>query len=81
MPRGFVVPPETVVCPAALKKVMAISSVFAAELISSTGIGNEERLLSFSKASVDPLKAAPIPQKDFNGFQGAVLPDAHASHN
>lgn len=53
VPKGLVVPLDTVVWPAALKNVTAISSDFAAELMSSTGMGNVDRLLSFSKASAD----------------------------
>ena len=41
VPNGLVVPLATVVWPAALKNVTAISSDFAAELMSSTGMGRQ----------------------------------------
>ena len=77
VPRGFVVPPEMVVWPAALKTVTAISSALVAELMSSTGTGIEERLLSFSKASVGtfPLCSRLLsPKGALMAFRVAVFP-------
>ena len=45
--NGLFVQLATVVWPAALKKVTAISSAFAAELMLSTGMENDDRLLKF----------------------------------
>ena len=52
VPNGLVVPLATVVGPAAFKNVSVISSDFAAELMSSTGIEKDDRLLTCNKASV-----------------------------
>ena len=51
VPNGLVLPIAIVVWPAALKNVTAISSDFTAELMSSTGMVIDDRLLTFSKAS------------------------------
>ena len=49
VPNGLV-PLARVVWPAALKNVTAVSSDFAAELMSSSEMGKDNRLLTFNKA-------------------------------
>ena len=63
--------------PAPLKNVTAISSDFAAELMSSTGIGKDDRLLNFSKASADTFPLCSLllsPKSALMAFSVAVLP-------
>ncbi len=77
VPWGLMVPPATVVWPAPLKNATVISSIFASEHMSSTVVGNEDKLLSFSRASAltFPLwRRLLSPNKALMAFKVAVFP-------
>ena len=65
--------------PAALKNVTAVSSDFAAELMSSNGMGKDDMLLTFYKASTDTFPLCSLllsPRSALVAFSVAVLPNS-----